>query len=357
MNSRPPADPPLELPGGEPPPTLGQRLAAAAVAAMDRRRAVVSWLDRATAVLDRAGELADVRAGRFARVEVAPGRWASADGFLAATAAPVAGPGGAFGDGTGPTAGHLARHVAADVAGPVADHAVALPAALRERLAPLVGSGPAGVGLDGVRIHQDGHADALTRAHGAAAVTVGQEIYFRTGRFRPDTADGRALLAHELTHVAAGQRPGSAWRRASAAGVADDEQAAEAAATAARSLPAELVRPVAGRSGSGWPGPGSGLPTGRAPLPAVPDPPGHPSAHPTSAHLARPDPRPRATPAPTAAAAAPTLPAGSRPMAAPDRPAGTAATAVPAGPDLQALRESVRRDLLRTLRTDAERGG
>jgi len=52
-----------------------------------------------------------------------------------------------------------------------------------------------------VRIHTDGAAAASARAVHAAAYTVGHNIVFDSGRYAPDTAHGRRLLAHELTHV------------------------------------------------------------------------------------------------------------------------------------------------------------
>jgi len=52
-----------------------------------------------------------------------------------------------------------------------------------------------------VRIHADDHAAALSRAVSARAFTVGRDIFFGAGEYRPETTDGRALLTHELAHV------------------------------------------------------------------------------------------------------------------------------------------------------------
>lgn len=52
-----------------------------------------------------------------------------------------------------------------------------------------------------VRVHADAKATESARGVNALAYTVGQDIVFRSGEFRPDTAAGRRLLAHELTHV------------------------------------------------------------------------------------------------------------------------------------------------------------
>ncbi len=52
-----------------------------------------------------------------------------------------------------------------------------------------------------VRIHADAAASDSARSVDALAYTVGSDIVFRTGRFDPQSAAGRRLLAHELTHV------------------------------------------------------------------------------------------------------------------------------------------------------------
>ncbi|MER5768758.1 DUF4157 domain-containing protein [Streptomyces sp. NPDC001985] len=55
--------------------------------------------------------------------------------------------------------------------------------------------------LSRVRLHTDRDAGALTELLGADAVAVGAEIFFREGAYRPGTADGLRLLAHELLHT------------------------------------------------------------------------------------------------------------------------------------------------------------
>ena len=52
-----------------------------------------------------------------------------------------------------------------------------------------------------VRVHTDARAAESARAVGAIAYTVGRDLVFRSGAYRPDTLPGRQLLAHELTHV------------------------------------------------------------------------------------------------------------------------------------------------------------
>jgi hypothetical protein len=72
----------------------------------------------------------------------------------------------------------------------------ALDNATRADLEPALGSD-----FSDVRVHTDGEADALNRAVSAEAFTTGKDIFFRSGNYNPGSADGRKLLAHELTHV------------------------------------------------------------------------------------------------------------------------------------------------------------
>ena len=52
-----------------------------------------------------------------------------------------------------------------------------------------------------VRIHDDPQGAASARAVGAHAYTVGNHVVFNSGRYMPDNASGKVLLAHELAHV------------------------------------------------------------------------------------------------------------------------------------------------------------
>lgn len=52
-----------------------------------------------------------------------------------------------------------------------------------------------------VRIHADDKAAESTRAVGARAYTVGQDLVFAPGQYAPGSHEGKRLLAHELTHV------------------------------------------------------------------------------------------------------------------------------------------------------------
>ena len=52
-----------------------------------------------------------------------------------------------------------------------------------------------------VKVHTDGQADTLNRSLQARAFTTGQDIFFRSGEYNPDSSSGQTLLAHELTHT------------------------------------------------------------------------------------------------------------------------------------------------------------
>jgi outer membrane protein OmpA-like peptidoglycan-associated protein len=52
-----------------------------------------------------------------------------------------------------------------------------------------------------VRVHTDARAAESARAVNALAYTVGRDVVFGAGRYAPEMAEGRKLLAHELAHV------------------------------------------------------------------------------------------------------------------------------------------------------------
>jgi len=72
----------------------------------------------------------------------------------------------------------------------------ALDRSVAEALAPAMG-GP----LDDVRVHTGPAAAELARAVTARAFTVGSDIYFGSGEYKPGTPDGNALIAHEVAHT------------------------------------------------------------------------------------------------------------------------------------------------------------
>jgi hypothetical protein len=63
-----------------------------------------------------------------------------------------------------------------------------------------------GANLGDVRVHDGDDAAALNREVEAEAFTVGNDVFFAEGKYAPHSVEGRALLAHELTHV--GQQTG-----------------------------------------------------------------------------------------------------------------------------------------------------
>jgi Domain of unknown function (DUF4157) len=71
----------------------------------------------------------------------------------------------------------------------------------READAPPLATPGAAANFGRVRVHTDERAAASARQMDARAYTVGDDIVFGLGEYRPTTPEGRALLAHELTHV------------------------------------------------------------------------------------------------------------------------------------------------------------
>lgn len=55
--------------------------------------------------------------------------------------------------------------------------------------------------FSGVRVHADAEAAQAADDASANAFTVGNHIVFGAGRFKPETPQGRQLLAHELAHT------------------------------------------------------------------------------------------------------------------------------------------------------------
>jgi hypothetical protein len=68
---------------------------------------------------------------------------------------------------------------------------------VRRQMEPLTGDS-----LRDVRVHDDSIADGLARSVQARAFTTGRDLFFARGEYRPGTANGDRLLAHELTHAA-----------------------------------------------------------------------------------------------------------------------------------------------------------
>jgi hypothetical protein len=88
----------------------------------------------------------------------------------------------------------MAGAQAPPVAGPGGGES--LPESLRSDM-----EGRFGADFSAVRIHRDEQAAQASQQLNAAAFTVGNRIHFGAGRWQPDSAEGRELIAHELTHT------------------------------------------------------------------------------------------------------------------------------------------------------------
>ena len=99
--------------------------------------------------------------------------------------------------------------------------------------------------FSGVRVHTGERAAESARSVNALAYTVGRDVVFGRGQYAPETAAGRRLLAHELTHVAqqASIRSG-AEGDGIRLGDARDVSENEAHAASARFLLGESVPPA-----------------------------------------------------------------------------------------------------------------
>jgi hypothetical protein len=79
-----------------------------------------------------------------------------------------------------------------------------------------------------VRVHEDATAARFNAALGARAFTIGQNIAFAAGEYRPGTQAGDALIAHELAHTVQ-QGSGAAQTRSGAEDQYLEQQAEDAA--------------------------------------------------------------------------------------------------------------------------------
>jgi len=94
-----------------------------------------------------------------------------------------------------------------------------------DAMAGRIVSGPSDSGtnhdLGSVRIHTNTEAAASARAVNARAYTVGQNIVFGPGEYRPESQEGRRLLAHELSHVAQQQKQPRMVQRSALSAIGD----------------------------------------------------------------------------------------------------------------------------------------
>jgi hypothetical protein len=185
--------------------------------------------------------------------------------------------------------------------------------------------GMVGKGVERIRVHVGADADSLVRDKDADAVTIGHDVFFREGQYRPHEPEGLALLAHEAVHAVQAGAGDVSQQRATSAGVAAEEHRA-------RSVERRALDPQ--RRDSPTPL--------RLIAPRLGDVVTRASAH------------SRGTEATAAGSgAAPAL----RPMrAAVDRDT-TQPADVARGPNLEDFRRTIYRDLLAQIRAEFERGG
>lgn len=84
-----------------------------------------------------------------------------------------------------------------------------------------------GSNLSDVRLHVGPAADESSRQLGASAYTVGQDVHFAAGAYRPETKQGQTLLAHELVHTVQQGRPHAGEPTTQMASVSESGDAAE----------------------------------------------------------------------------------------------------------------------------------
>ncbi|MES1245981.1 MAG: DUF4157 domain-containing protein [Acidobacteriota bacterium] len=96
-----------------------------------------------------------------------------------------------------------------------------------------------------VRVHTGPEADRSAAELGAHAYTLGLDVHFRDGRYRPDQPAGQALLVHELEHVARAGPAGPAVPRLALDPAAGDHETQIRAILAVRNAkPQALLRYV-----------------------------------------------------------------------------------------------------------------
>jgi hypothetical protein len=106
-----------------------------------------------------------------------------------------------------------------------------------------------GADFGDVRVHTDDRAHESARSVNAHAYTVGSNVVFQRDRYDPASAEGRTMLAHELTHVVQ-QRNGPVDGTPAAGGVRvsdpSDRFEREAAANADHVMSAPVAAGTAG---------------------------------------------------------------------------------------------------------------
>ncbi|WP_158616588.1 DUF4157 domain-containing protein [Corallococcus sp. CA054B] len=108
-----------------------------------------------------------------------------------------------------------------------------------------------GTGFGDVRVHTSPEAGAAARALQARAFTVGTDIVFGEGNYRPGVPSGERLIAHELAHVVQQRSAGVSGLAAFPESVSTPSHPAEveaerAASLAVNGLPVPRLTPSAG---------------------------------------------------------------------------------------------------------------
>lgn len=104
-----------------------------------------------------------------------------------------------------------------------------------------------GHGFSQVRVHDNSQAADLARSVKALAFTVGPNIVFNAGQYRPASGEGRRLLAHELSHVIqqgsgpVGQQPKLALAQVDSAAGREPEESARQATDSYGKLPSPTI--------------------------------------------------------------------------------------------------------------------
>lgn len=130
-----------------------------------------------------------------------------------------------------------------------------------------------GADFSRVRVHADAAAAGLAVSLNAAALTVGNDIFFASGHYSPRTSAGRKLLAHELAHTLQPAGEGLSTQGDAAERAAEQSAAAyEGGQTVhmprhGAGLPGAIRRqPLTGATGPGTADPGTALIEGVSPL-------------------------------------------------------------------------------------------
>jgi outer membrane protein OmpA-like peptidoglycan-associated protein len=94
-----------------------------------------------------------------------------------------------------------------------------------------------------IRIHTDAQAADSARAVNALAYTVGEDVVFGRGQYRPESSDGQRLIAHELAHTIQ-QAGGTGELKPSESGLEREAESASRAALEGRDVTVNSAAPL-----------------------------------------------------------------------------------------------------------------